>query len=96
MRQTQLPLQQNNPTILQNNFNQARTQIQQLIQAAKAVQNPVAYLQSRVNDSPLVKEALELGKKYNGDYDAATRAILQQNNLDPVEVKKLLSQLGIN
>lgn len=61
---------------------------------AKAVQNPIAYLQSQAQNSPLVRQALELGKQYNGDYDAATRAILQQNNIDPNEAKLLLQQLS--
>lgn len=75
----------------QNNFNQ----LQKIISAAQAVQNPVAYLQSQFQNHPLIKQALELGQKYNGDYDAATAELIKNNNLNPNEVKQALQQLGI-
>ena len=66
-----------------------------VIQRAQAIQNPVAYLQSQAANIPIVKEALELGKEYNGNYDAATAAILKENNIDINEAKSYLKQLGI-
>lgn len=82
------------PTQASTSLNNSN-QLEKIIRAAQAVRNPVAYLQSQVANSPLIKQALDLGAQYNGDYDAATRSLLQQNNIDPMQVRQLLQTLGI-
>ena len=77
------------------NWQNSSNQIDKIIKAAQAAQNPVAFLQSQALNSPLIKQALDLGREFNGDYDAATLSILQKNNLDPQQVKLKLNQLGI-
>lgn len=66
-----------------------------IIEAAQAAQNPIAYLQSKAQELPIVQQALALGKQYDGDYDAATRDILKENHIDENEFRKRLTQLGI-
>ena len=53
------------------------------------------FLQSQVQNHPIIKKVLELGQKYNGDYDAATASLIKDNNLNPDEVKQMLKQLGV-
>lgn len=76
---------------MQNNFNY----LGRIIEAAQAAQNPIAYLQSKAKELPIIQKALSLGEQYNGDYDAATRDILKENQIDENEFRKRLNQLGI-
>ena len=62
---------------------------------AQAVQDPIAYLQSQAKDIPIIRTALELGERYNGDYDAATKAILEKCQIDEQQVRDCFNQLGI-
>ena len=86
------PTQTSSPqSTLQSNFNY----LSKIIETAQAAQNPIAYLQSKARELPIVQQALSLGEKYNGDYDAATRDILKENQIDENEFRKRLNQLGI-
>ena len=76
---------------MQNNFNN----LGKLIQLAQVAENPIAFLQNQALNSPLIQKVFELGKQYNGDYDAATRDILKAYKVDENQARTYLSQLGI-
>lgn len=84
---------QNCSAINNNNFEQTKS----LVSLLKNANNPVGLLRlvAQKSNNPLAKLAIDLGTKFNGNFDQATAALIKEYNLDEEAVRQQLQQLGV-
>ena len=80
------------------NVDMLRQRVGQLKQVSAIVKNAgnnAMLLQMAAAQHPAIKKAMEVAKEYGGDYDKATAALIEENGLDPGEVRGVLAELGL-
>ena len=65
-------------------------QVRQMISLVRGAGNPQAMLAQVMQNSPQMKQVMEIVQQYGGDADKAFRAVAEQNGINPEEILRMI------
>lgn len=63
--------------------------IKQVMNTLRNANNPQAMLTQMAQQNPNIKQLLEIGKQYNGDYNKAFEDIARKNGYNPQDIRNM-------